>query len=185
MPRWDGFGRSLVFAALAAGGLPVAVTFGAPLFGSATSVRLYLIAVAGLYAAGLSEERSRRLSALVMATGVGTLLALLPLGLAGTALGAAGIVAVGRSVIAQRHRTLRACVIESVLAGVGLAVAGFLASGGMLSLCLAVWGYFLVQSAYFLIGGRAARHSDPPRDPFERARVRLERLLEDDLRASR
>jgi hypothetical protein len=185
MPRWDGFGRSLLFAALAAAGLPVAVTFGAPLIGSAASVRVYILLVAGCYAMGLPVERSRRLAALAMAGVAGLLLAMLPLGLSGTAVGAAAIVAVGRSVIAQRQRALRACVIEAALGALALGVAGFLASGGLLALCLAIWGFFLVQSAYFLIGGRTPRRDAAPRDPFERARQRLERLLDDELGAPR
>ncbi len=185
MWRWDGFGRSLFFAAVAAAGLPVAVTFGAPLFGSTASVRAYLLLIAGCYAVGLSGERSRRLTALAMASVAGFALAVLPVGLAGTAVGAAAIIAIGRSGIAQRQRAWRACVIEGALGTAALGVASFLASGGLLALCLAVWGFFLVQSAYFLIGGRTARRDAAPRDPFERARERLERLLDDELGASR
>jgi len=185
MLRWDGFGRSLLFAALAAAGLPVAVTFGAPLIGSAASARAYLLLVAGCYAMGLSAVRSRRLAALGMAGVASLALAMLPLGLTGIAVGAAAIIAVARSAIAQRQRTLRACAIEALLGGAALGVAGFLASGGLLALCLAVWGFFLVQSAYFLIGGRTPRRDAAARDPFERARQRLERLLEDELGASR
>jgi len=185
MLRWDGFGRSLGFAALAALGVPVATTFGAPLLGSVTSAELYLVAVAGVYVAGLCPGRSRRVAALAMATLAGLVLAALPLGLAGTALGAAGIVAVGRSGIAWRQPGLRGPAIEALLGGAGLLVASVLATGGLLALCLAVWGYFLVQSAYFLIGGRAPRRDAPARDPFEVARARLERLLEEDPDPSR
>jgi len=180
MPRWDGFGRSLVFAALAAAGLPVAVTFGAPLFGSAGAVRLYVIATAGAYVCGLAADRSRQLAALVFAVLTGGALALLPIGLEGTALGAAGIVAFARSGLLQHQRTLRALVIEAALAVLGLGAAAFLASGGLLASCLAVWSYFLVQSSYFLIGGRSPRRDGPPRDPFEQARERLQQLLEDE-----
>ncbi len=180
MPRWDGFGRSLLFAAIAAAGLPVAVTFGAPLFGSAGAVRLHVIAAAGAYAVGLSAQRSRRLAALAFATIAGGVLALLPIGLEGTAIGAAGVVAFARSGLLQHQRTLRALVIEAALAVLGLGAAAFLASGGLLASCLAIWGYFLVQSSYFLIGGRSPRRDGPPRDPFEQARERLLRLLGDE-----
>jgi hypothetical protein len=185
MPRWNGFGRSLVFAVVAAAGVPVATTFGAPLVGGAASVKLYLLAVAGVYVAGLGVERSRRVAAATLAALAGLVLACLPLGLAGTALGAAAIVAVGRSGIAWRQPGLRGPAVEGLLGGVGLGVAAFLATGGLLALCLAVWGYFLVQSAYFLIGGGAPRRDAPDRDPFERARARLERLLEDEMGAPR
>jgi hypothetical protein len=49
-----------------------------------------------------------------------------------------------------------------------------------LTLSLAIWGYFLVQSSYFLVGGRSPRRDGPPRDPFEQARARLQRLLEEE-----
>ena len=64
MPRWDSFARSLVFAALAAAGLPVAVTFAGALLGAESAVRLYVIAVASAYAIGLCPDRSRGAAAL-------------------------------------------------------------------------------------------------------------------------
>ncbi len=180
MLRWDSFARSLAFAALAAAGLPVAVTFAGALFGGEGAARLYVIAAAGLYAIGLCGDRSRRVAALAFAALAGTLLALLPFDLQTTAVGAAGIVAFARGVLLPETRTLRAFAIEAMLGVAGLAAADFAARGGLFALCLAVWGYFLVQSGYFLIGGAAQQPGEPARDPFDRARARLERLLEDD-----
>ena len=48
-----------------------------------------------------------------------------------------------------------------------------------LGLCLAIWGYFLVQSGYFLMA-TAGPSAGAAVDPFDRARARLLRLLEDD-----
>jgi hypothetical protein len=179
MPRWDSFARSLAFAALAAAGLPVAVTFAGALFGAESAARLYAIAAAGIYAAGLSPDRSRRVAALAFAVLAGCVLALLPLDLRATAVGAAGIVAFARGVLLAEGRTLRALAIEAVFGAAGLATAAHFARGGLFALCLAIWGYFLVQSGYFLIGGRDAR-GESARDPFDRARAWLLRLLEDD-----
>ena len=151
MPRWDSFGSSLAFAALAAAGLPVAVTFGGALFGSEGAARLYAIAAAGAYAVGLCPDRSRRVAALAFVALAGVILALLPLDLRSTAVGAAG-----------------------------LAAASHFARGGLLALCLALWGYFLVQSGYFLIGARGPGAGEAALDPFDRARAQLLRLLEDD-----
>src|SRR5262249_35502223 len=64
------------------------------------------------------------------------------------------------------------------LGAAGLAAAAHFARGGLLALCLAVWGYFLVQSAYFLIGARTPG-AGAALDPFDRARARLLRLLGD------
>ena len=179
MPRWDRFGSSLAFAALAAAGLPVAVTFAGALFGGEAAARLYVIAAAGLYAIGLCPDRSRRVAALAFCALVGMILALLPLGLRDTAIGAAGLVAFTRGILLPDSRNLRALAIEAVLGTAGLAVAAWFARGGLLALCLAIWGYFLVQSGYFLFGARGADAGEAA-DPFDRARVRLQRLLEDD-----
>jgi hypothetical protein len=65
MLRWNSFARSLAFAALAAGGLSVAVTFAGALLGSEHAARLYLIAVAGIYSAGLNPDH-RRVAALAL-----------------------------------------------------------------------------------------------------------------------
>jgi hypothetical protein len=180
MPRWDDFARSLAFAAIAAAGLAVAVVFGAPLLGGEGAARLYLIAAASLYAFAFARGRARRAAALACAIVLGLALAVLPIGLAATAVGAAGLVALSRSAFAARGRRLRALAIEAALAGVGLAFAGRVAGGGLLALCLAVWAYFLIQSAYFLFGGSGADPDRAPRDPFEQARARLERLLQED-----
>ena len=178
MPRWDSFARSVGFAAVAAAGLAVAVVFGAPIFGSEGAARLYLICAAALYALGLARERSQRAAALACALLVGFGLAVAPIGLGATALGAAALVALARSGLSAR-RSARALAIELALAGIGLAVAHALASGGLLALCLAVWGYVLVQSAYHLFADAGAPDR-APRDAFEQARARLVRLLEED-----
>src|SRR6185503_14643169 len=99
----------------------------------------------------------------------------------------AGIVAVVRGALLARDGRLRALAIEAVFGAAGLAAAAHFARGGVLALCLAVWGYFLVQSGWFLVGSsdanagsRARDPFDRARDPFDRARARLQRLLEDD-----
>ncbi len=180
MPRWDSFGRSLVFAALAATGLPVAVTFAGALFGGEGAARLYTIAAAGTYAVGLCPDRSRRVAAFAFAAFAGMILALLPLDLRDTAIGAAGIVAFARGILRADARSVRIFVIEAAFGAAGLATAAWFARGGLLALCLAIWGYFLVQSGYFLIGARGPSAGEAARDPFDRARARLQRLLEDD-----
>jgi hypothetical protein len=180
MLRWDSFARSLAFAALAAAGLPVAVTFAGALFGAEGAARLYAIGAAGVYAIGLCPDRSRRVGALTFAAFAGAILALLPLDLPATAIGAAGIVALVRGMLLAEGRHLRALAIEAVFGAAGLAAAAHFARGGLLALCLAIWGYFLVQSGWFLIGSRGAGAGEIARDPFDRARARLERLLEGD-----
>ena len=180
MPRGNHFGGSLAFAALAAAGLPVAVTFAGVVFGGEQAARLYTIAAAGAYAVGLCPDRSRRLAALAFAALAGAMLALLPLDLRATAIGSAGVVAFARGFVLPEGRTARALAIEALLGAAGLAAASWFARGGLLALCLALWGYFLVQSGYFLFGARGHGVGEIARDPFDLARARLLRLLEDD-----
>ena len=56
MLRWNGFGRSLIFAAAAAAGLPVAVVFAGPAIGAGLTVKLYMLTAAGCYASGLGDR---------------------------------------------------------------------------------------------------------------------------------
>jgi hypothetical protein len=133
-----------------------------------------------VYAFGLGADRARRVAALGFAVLAGTLLALLPLDLRDTAIGAAGIVAFARGVLREGGLSLRAIALEAAFGAAGLATAGWFARGGLLATCLALWGYFLVQSGFFLITGDLSRAGEIARDPFDRARARLQRLLEDD-----
>lgn len=179
MMRWNSFARSLVFAAAAALGLAAAVTLLAPVFGPRAVLLAYIAAAAALYGAGLAPSLRASLRAGAVGAGLAFGLWLLPLGLQGTAMGAAAIVSIVRSGVVHRMRPLRAALAEVALGGGGLALAALLADGGLASLALGVWGFFLVQSLYFLIGGVGTRGDESQAvDPFERARARLLALLD-------
>ena len=158
MPRWDSFGRSLAFAALAAAGLPVAVTFAGALFGGEGAARLYLIAARGVYAIGPRARIAAAASPRSRARrSRGSILALLPLDLRAHRDRRGGHRRVrARRPAARTRAPLRALAIEVALGAAGLATAAWFARGGLLALCLAIWGYFLVQSGYFLFGARGA-----------------------------
>jgi hypothetical protein len=177
MMRWNGFGRSVAFAAVAGLGFGAALLVLAPVLGATGAIRLLLIGSAALYGAGLAPRPRQALAAGLVGSAGGALLWLLPLGVMDTALGAAAILALVRSGLLYRARPLRGCLAEIGLQGGGLALAAFLAQGSALSLALGVWGYFLVQSVFFLIGGVEARARHEPRDPFDRARAELLALL--------
>ena len=74
----------------------------------------------------------------------------------------------------------RALLVEASLLAAGLAFAKALAGSSVSSVALAVWGFFLVQSLFFLAGGTAARPEEEfAEDPFDRARREAVRLMEE------
>ena len=180
--RWNGFTRSLVFAAGAAGAFPVFALFANPILGRASALSLYLIGIAVLYVAGLTPRRSRSVAVVGIAAALGAGVFLLAPSVGTTAAGAALIVGVCRSGVLYRSRRARALVAETCLLAGGLGLARFLAGPDTLQVAFAVWGFFLVQSFFFLLGGVAER-AEPPSglDPFEVARARAVALMEGDL----
>ncbi len=177
MMRWNGFGGSLVFAAVAAGALLVTFPLLAPVVGAAAALCLFSVGIAVVYLVGLAPSWRRGFGAAIVASVLGAILLILPFGVPCTVAGAAGIVALCRSGVLYRQRTLRTLVAEVGLLTGGLALASFLVGGGLVSWALAVWGYFLIQSVFFLIGGVEARRDRGPVDPFDRARAELLALL--------
>ena len=178
MMRWNGFSRALVFAAVAAAGLLVLQPLLAPVAGWNGALRLYAVAIAAAYLTGLAPSWRRGFVAAVVAAALGAILLALPFGVHCTIAGAAGIIAFGRSGILYRQRPMRAIVTEAVLLAAGLSLADFLSAGGLVSLALAAWGYFLVQSVFFLVGGVQPRREGGPSDPFDHARAELLALID-------
>jgi hypothetical protein len=177
--RCNTFGRSLVFAALAAAGMLALEVILAPL-NPHSVLACYAVAVAVAYVAAIAPQRASGLAAGALAALLGVALVLLPLDLGQTALGAALVVAVCRSAILYRARPLRALLLELALLAGGLGLAGWLADGGAASLALGLWGYLLVQSVFFLVGGVTVRSDcEAQIDPFERARAGLLALLDE------
>jgi hypothetical protein len=176
--RCNTFGRSLLFAALAAAGLLALEVLLVPLYFPAV-LACYMAAVAAAYVAAIAPHRASGLAAGALAALLGVVLLLLPLDIWQTALAAALVVAVCRSAILYRAQPLRALLLELALLAGGLGLARFLAAGGPGSLALGLWGYLLVQSLFFLAGGVTVRFgSDARVDPFERARAGLLALLD-------
>ena len=173
------FVRSLGFAAIAAAALLVGTPLFASVVGERAAVRFLILAGVVACAAVAAPSRGRALRAALLATAGSALLLALPLGLGTHALGAATLLGVCRSGVLYRSRPARAWLLELALLGTGLALAAFLAGGSLLRLALACWGFWLVQSGYFAVGGVAARPEDEaPEDPCERARTRILALLE-------
>jgi len=95
------------------------------------------------------------------------------------AIGLAVILGIARSTVLYRAAAARAVATEAVLLLGGLLFARFLAGASLLSTALALWGFLLVQSVFFLIGGVRARSAGAPHaDPFEATYRRAVALLE-------
>lgn len=166
MMRWDSFGRSAAFAACAALGWMPWVVVGGPR-------ALYLVAVTSAYVAGLGGPIPRRLPAAVLTAVAGGAL-LLARDATVLSVGLAVALAVARSAFLYRAVPARAVVVETALAGGGLLFARLLGTPS-----LAIWGFFLVQSFFFLLGGVRARETATGHpDPFEAAHARAMEVLE-------
>ncbi len=177
--RWNGFTRSLLFAAVAAGAYPIFALFANPVLGRASALSLYLVGIAAVYAAGLAPRRSRAVVAAGIASALGAGVLLLAPSVGTVAAGAALIVGVCRSGVLYRSRRARALVAETCLLAGGLGLARFLAGPDTLQVAFATWGFLLVQSVCALLGGAAERAGQSAgRDPFEVARARALAMME-------
>ncbi|MBW2281499.1 MAG: hypothetical protein JRG76_14450 [Deltaproteobacteria bacterium] len=175
---WRGFTPGLLFAAVAAAAsIPAAIVL-APILGRLDAHALLLTGILSVYAAGLAATPAR-------AAGVG--LAIGALGLAMQVFGAhLGEIAIGltaalaicRSGVLFRSRPARAALAEGVLGLLAVGLAEFLYGPTAFGFALALWGYLLVQSAWFLVPGtRRSAESAAILDPFEEADRRARALM--------
>lgn len=72
----------------------------------------------------------------------------------------------------------RALTVEAMLAAASLTVARVLFTGSLLSSAMAVWGFLLVQSLFFLIRNTGDKKTKTAEDPFETAYQRADSLLD-------
>jgi hypothetical protein len=151
-----------------------------PLLGLGGARIVYLVAVAALYAAGLSSRRPRRLAAALATVAAGIILALVARSASEVVLGLAAVIGIVRSAFLYPSAPARAVATEVCLLGGGLVLARFLAGIAPPSTAFALWGFLLVQSFFFLGRGDAAtrlpvRHVDPFDEALRRVTVLLER----------
>jgi hypothetical protein len=178
--RWDSFARSVVFAAIAGAAWPAFALVAGPLFGSRAAFSLYLVGATGVYVAGLAPTIARGIASACVAVAIAVGMAVVAGTSHAAALGAAIALGLARSGLLYRNRGARAIAIEALLLGGGLVLARFLMAPGVLGPALALWGFFLVQSAFFAIGGLRTRESAVVGDRFESARRRALALLEEE-----
>jgi hypothetical protein len=179
--------RSLAFAVVAGLAAPLFVACVRPFVGSASALSLYALSVAAVYVFGLAARPSLGFGAALGLALPASALWLFGGSPAEVAFLCAGLMGVMRSGWLRRDRRrgagfARAFAIEVVLLGVGLWLAAWAGQGSISPVAMGVWSFFLVQSAFCLIGGpsaveaRTAPLADV--DPFEAAIRRAQSLLE-------
>ncbi len=173
------FSSSLIFAAVAGLAAVPYLLVALPAFGLVRtfSIGAVLLVAAYIVVASPSLVRGLRSGALTLALGVG-LYALAP----GVVVLFASAILLGvvRSGLLYRAKIGRAFAIEAMLFLLATSVAQLLAGSTVQSYGLAVWGFFLVESTFFLFeGARSRAESGSAEDPFERARREATRLMEE------
>ena len=178
------FFRSLAAAAvLALAAVPWQLVIG-PLLGGQAAAILFALVTPPLYLAAVAPSTRQGARVLMVASvlvAVGLFLGLW-VGSAALSLALAAVaLAVGRSVVLRRRPVARALVVEVVLLAVGALVARGMLGDPWLGPALALWGFYLVQSFFFVLASEPRPETDGTRlDPFEKARGRLELLLNED-----
>ncbi|MGI9430930.1 MAG: hypothetical protein ACR2PQ_01880 [Myxococcota bacterium] len=173
------FGGTLLFGIAAGVGFPGFSLLTAPLLGAAGAFQAWVALGAIAYAALLGIGWRERIVGAFTATAFVVPAALLAEGIVGLVAGAALAVAVARSYLLGTDRIARTVVIEAALAAFGFAFVRSLGGAGLFPIALAIWGWFLVQSLYFLIGGglpQPARSGDV--DAFDLAHERANAIME-------
>ncbi len=177
--RWNTFTRSTLFAAVAAAGWLPWVLVAAPILGVSNARAFYLVGTTALYIAGLSPRATRQITAGALGGLVAGGLGLAAHTTTEVAIGLAMILGIARSGFLYRAAPARAAATEGALLLGGLLFARFLAGSPLAPTALALWGFLLVQSLFFLIAGVRVRSPGGQRaDPFEEAHRRALTLLE-------
>jgi hypothetical protein len=179
MMRWDGFGRSVVFAAVAALATGAWLVLTTATLGGRRALAVWLVALTATYIAGLVRDRARGITVAVGAFVTGCGLLLVAPGLRELVVGLALVLAVARSVFLHQRRPARAVVVEGVLLVAGLLFAAHVGGPSLHGVVAGVWAFLLVQSCFFLVPGTAERSAfDGVADPFESAHARALALLD-------
>jgi hypothetical protein len=173
----SGFGRTLVYGAVASAALPLAVLALGPTLGLDRALGLYAVLATAGYLAALSRGARQRVAVSCGALAAG-LLAFAASGSSAELFALLGVgVALARGGLLVRRSAPRAVAIEGAVLAASLLAARWLASPGLLGSAVALWGWFVVQSFAFLPAGVRAGRAGTDGDPFEVARRHLEELL--------
>jgi hypothetical protein len=185
MNYWNRFASSLFFALGVAAFYPIYERVAVAFLGKGPALDMYLLSSASLYLLGIARSPAKGLAAAAAAFAAGGLLTLG--GVIGTQLAMALGLLIGffRSGFLQRgdrNDFRRRLAREIVFIGGGLGLGFYLGRGAADPGALALWGFYLVQSSFFLLGGQAASDREsrtPGTDPdeFSKAVKRAKEVL--------
>ena len=174
------FSGTLGFGLAAGIGFPGFALLAAPFLGAPTALNLWLALGAISYSALLGRNWRERITGAFLAAVFVVPAALLAHGTASLAMGAALAIAIVRTHQLGTGRLARMIALEGMLAVLGFAFVTALSGPGWVAASLAIWGWFLVQSLYFLVGGLVAQGADADVDRFDLAAREVARILEDE-----
>jgi len=178
------FGRTLALGAVAATSLPLVLCVfqrlgasGAPRE-SELGLGLYWVVAAACSLAATAAPRRVRAVVPFSAFVLGLMVLSLSPGLAALAVALTFVVSVARSGFLLRQPPGRALVHEAVCGAASLGLAWALYQPTVFGAALSLWGWFLVQSCFYLLVEVFPRRPRPGQgDAFEVARARLLELL--------
>ena len=150
----------------------------APVISAAGSLAWLAIPGLAIYIIAIAPRPTRGLTVAVVASSVLLLVTLMTSENTLRLLAAALALGLARSGWLYRRSAGRALVLELGLLLGGLGLASLLAGGSLLTWALAVWGFLMTQSLFFLVSDLRDRKDTAPGDPFEQARAAALRLLE-------
>lgn len=176
---WRSSAGSLLFAAFAGTlSYPLALVL-TPIFGWWGAPGVVFTFWVVLYTVGLVRGAAPRALAALALSSLALCLHAVDASFASLAVALGAALALTRSAFVFRARPLRSVVVEAALGIAALGMLVFFGGGGPGATAFGVWGYFLVQSGYSLVGGwRERAPVSARRDPFDEACRQAERLLE-------
>jgi hypothetical protein len=178
--RLGTFAGSLIVAAASALGAIPYLMVARPILGATTAWSTCCVAITVCYLISIAPNPARGIRIGLLAGVFGLGIVVFSPSFSVTALGCAVLLGVIRSGFVFRAEPARALLIEGGLLAGGLALANVLSGVGVLSIAMAVWGFFLVQSLFFLLGGVGRRaEREEGIDPFERAYKQAVGLMDD------
>ena len=173
---------NLLFAAIA-GLATVAYSLVAPpvfgFWGFSTAWLVWCLVLTVSYLVAIAPRLGRGLRIGFVAGAIGVGICVVAPGAGAALLGMAMLLGLMRSGFLFPRRLSRAVAVELGLGGVSGLLAGSLAGPSPLSLGIAVWGFFLAQSLFFVIGGIKVWRPSVTEDAFEKARREAVRVMED------